>query len=545
MTLRNEGLKKRRNYHLGKIYLIHVFLGYIFINSALASNYYVSAQSGSDTNNGLTTSTPYKTLQRAASLTNPGDTVFVMDGTYSNSGTSPALTISRSGTASNWIVWIKYPGHEPLISFNWWHGIHIRASYIELNGFMVRGNNANVKLEDALNQPRSCNNPTGSYDAKFNGNGIYIDGRPPNVRQHHIAIRNCTVFDCGGGGIAVIQSDYITIENNQVFNNSWYSLFANSGISLYQMWNSDDSTGIKNIISGNICYGNRQFIPWPSYNCSFTDGNGIILDDFRNTQNNSNIGVYKGRTVVFNNIVFNNGGSGIHSYLSDHIDIMNNTAWLNSQTPEINGGEIFANSSGNVRIFNNILYALPNKRINSNWNNSAGIIHNYNLHHGGNSTAITGAQTVRADPKFTDAENGDFRLQSDSPAIDKGIASLSGAVAPGLDFTGNPRPMGSGYDIGAYEYSTTTGMSSIPFKTEISSPTLYPNPVRRDSPINIAALFEETVEIAVYNTCGSQSFASTYPGNSPIIFRAPNKPGIYLVNFKIDNEVRLKKLIVL
>jgi hypothetical protein len=49
-------------------------------------------------------------------------------------------------------------------------------------------------------------------------------------------------------------------------------------------------------------------------------------------------------------------------------------------------------------------------------------------------------------PNFI-VDPGDYRLDSDSPLIDQGLAS----GAPDVDIDGNPRPCGEGADIGAYE----------------------------------------------------------------------------------------------
>src|SRR5690348_15031976 len=51
------------------------------VPSALATTYYVSV-TGSDSNSGTSSTAPFLTIQKAANLTKPGDTVSVMNGTY-------------------------------------------------------------------------------------------------------------------------------------------------------------------------------------------------------------------------------------------------------------------------------------------------------------------------------------------------------------------------------------------------------------------------------------------------------------------------------
>jgi hypothetical protein len=50
-----------------------------------------------------------------------------------------------------------------------------------------------------------------------------------------------------------------------------------------------------------------------------------------------------------------------------------------------------------------------------------------------------------ADPQFVNAVAHDYHLAAGSPAIDKAT------TGPTLDFEGDPRPMGSGFDLGADE----------------------------------------------------------------------------------------------
>ncbi|MEW6189282.1 MAG: S-layer homology domain-containing protein, partial [Actinomycetota bacterium] len=69
-----------------------------------------------------------------------------------------------------------------------------------------------------------------------------------------------------------------------------------------------------------------------------------------------------------------------------------------------------------------------------------------------------GTGDISADPKFVDAEFGDYHLRFDSPCIDAG----TNAGAPSVDLEGNLRPYdgdGDGVatvDMGAYEYSEFT-----------------------------------------------------------------------------------------
>ena len=69
---------------------------------------------------------PKKTIQAAADLTTPGDTVFVMNGVYTNDCSTCAVAeLTRSGTSSAYIVYMNYPGHRPKLHFTGWQGFHV------------------------------------------------------------------------------------------------------------------------------------------------------------------------------------------------------------------------------------------------------------------------------------------------------------------------------------------------------------------------------------------------------------------------------------
>ncbi|MBG1258452.1 right-handed parallel beta-helix repeat-containing protein [Nostoc sp. BAE] len=404
-----------------------------------ATKYYVSGK-GNDKNSGRTTSSAFRTIQRAADLTNPGDTVLLMDGVYKNGDPSgTVLDIKRSGRANAWITYKAYPGHRPKIQHNGWHGIWIRdgASYIEVNGLEVAGNNGNITRAYGLSQKYNKLNPL------TNGNCIGIDGEK-NGRPHHIRIINNKVRDCGGGGIGATGADYITIDSNEVYNNAWYSVYGCSGISLLNNWNSDNSQNYKMFITRNKVYNNRMLVPW-HVSGKIQDGNGIIIDRGMNKQKGSKLSAYRGRTLIANNISYKNGGGGIHTFHSENIDIVHNTVYLNNQSPEISGGQISINASNNINVLNNILYSERGKKINSY--RGKNIRFDYNLNANSSSISGSGSSDIIADPLFMNASRGDFRLKSRSPAINSGMKFNSVTT----DFLGDPRVKGSRSDRGALE----------------------------------------------------------------------------------------------
>lgn len=425
---------------------------------------YVSSRTGSNANDGRTEARPLATIQRAVDLAQPGDVILVMEGTYTANVTWP-VTLFKSGTPARWIVLRGHPaGARPQVVSGpaTWAAIKMdhTSAYLELRGFVVRGLRPQISLAAA----------EANYDAAvspaFNGNGIDADGRQGSGtrRPHHLRIIGNEVFDHCGGGISVIAGDHVTVEGNTVYNNCWYMRYAGSGISYLTPTDVDGSTGTTNLrtklfILGNTVYRNQCFVRWKNTD-RFSDGNGIIVDTTKDTN-------YAGRTLVQNNVAFGNGGSGIHAFDSDHVDILHNTAYYNGQSPALRWGEIFANRCADVNIANNILWAAPGRPINSvgNSNPSANrnVTYTHNLYFGdGGNFVIPGTGDLRANPQFallpalaatspTPADNAlvgpfDFRLRASSPAID--TAAPGG---PRRDAAGVARPQGAAPDRGAFE----------------------------------------------------------------------------------------------
>jgi parallel beta-helix repeat protein len=456
------------------------------LSVAAITTYYVSG-TGSDSNTGKSTATAFRTLQKAANLTNPGDTVYIMNGTYTDSVGSHILLITRSGAPGAYIRYKAFPGHRPVLqtlTTNWSAVKVDGAAYILIEGLTLFGNNDTTTPEEALAQIVDTNGsgkPDKGDKVVFNtayiSNGIDVTFKFDNFARpaHHVIVRGNTLSKFGGSGIGSYGADFLIIEDNRVDETSFYTPYDTSGISVYQNRDTQPGyAGYRIVIRRNVSTHNHNIIPCICNDFARpTDGNGIIVDDSKNGQSDGrppengipqDFGPYTGKILVANNIVYDNWGRGIHVFESDNVNIINNTSFNNAFEPEIGEGEISVVNSDNVRVYNNIMYPNGYRASVNNKSNRAGIAKNrnvvidYNLAFGGtgffdsniSDPVATRNNLIGVDPKFVGATytNGrDFRLQANSPAIDKGTSSY----APGNDIEKFLRPQGAGIDIGAYE----------------------------------------------------------------------------------------------
>lgn len=382
---------------------------------------------------------PWATLQHAADRVQPGDTVLVREGTYA------PFHIAARGAPDAWITFRSAPGQRPKVVFDGWWGIELRTTldgtppaYIEIAGFEVEG----------VRHP---------YDP-VPGNGIGVRAVP----NHHIRVLRNIVHGCGGGGIVMQRGDHWHIEGNIVHETSHGTIppegrfsYANSAISVYQAEDIEPGPGDRILIRGNTVYGNYNTRPMESApDGKLTDGNGIIIDDNRHTQRTDGPPrPYTGRIRIDNNVVYGNGGRGIHVYLSDNVAILNNTVFANQRSDDIDDGEITVIQSADVLVRNNIAVALRDRK--SAWAYEAErVTWDHNLFQPAPPALVqaNGPGTLAGvDPRFTRASaipaEADFRLRPGSLAIDGG----SSEGAPPIDHEQRPRPSGSRVDLGAYE----------------------------------------------------------------------------------------------
>lgn len=391
--------------------------------------YVVDAARGSDLNPG-TTGKPFKTIQKGVDVAIAGDTVLVRDGFYREESDphQAGVRFRKSGAPDAWIKVAAYPGSHPQVTSPTWATFRLEeVACIEVAGFDI----STEKVEGQTDPNLQRNE----------GGGIYA------VRAHHIWMHHNRVHDCGGGGIGSAYSDYLTVENNEVFRNAFFSIYDCSGISLWENEDFDEKPGYHDIVRANRSWENENKGPTPLNEGKLTDGNGIIIDGM----------LGKAAILIENNLCWNNGGRGIQVLGSRNVLIRNNTCAWNERTLEHDTSgppsDLWAQNSEQCVFENNVVVARPGQQFVAGWQ-AKQIAYRNNLLFGYKKVAAEVGQgnVLDVDPLFRHAVLGDatpdFRLQPGSPAVGK--AEIGSA--PEVDIAGKARPKGRKPDLGALQH---------------------------------------------------------------------------------------------
>jgi len=434
-------------------------------------DFYVNGTSGDDSNPG-TLSLPFATIQKAVNVSEAGDTINIMAGTYIEQ-----VDLVNNGTSSNPITIQPYSTDSVTVNGS-------GMEYWEYKGIFTGDNKSHIRITDLEIEDSPC----------F---GVYI----VNSDSHNITIDNCTIHDCGNSSIYIRRNGApnifdVIIENNTCYNICGYpsgsSGSVQEGISLsgvddfliqhnYVYQCGRECIDMKAGTSNGTCQLN-------TVNCTnsnpSTNKIGIYVDS-QSSLTCSNITidrnlVYGNKTgialacegtsglvediLIQNNIVNVTDGKAfsIINYADptyEDITIINNVFYSQNENA------FFSNEDGseftNFVIRNNIL-AVSNKYYvlkmeyfdldecildNNSFYDFGDTLHT-EFQDGDNQY---GDDAVTTDPQFASLSSGQFWLNSTSPCIDNG----SSVLAPSYDYNGTSRPVGTYDDIGAFE--TTSG----------------------------------------------------------------------------------------
>ena len=466
------------------------FVSFLSINLIFSQELYVSQSLGSDSNSG-TESSPFQTINKAISESIPGTTILVMDGLYQNNnyglglnGTllnnGPVVNFNKSGTNGFPITLKNFNGHYPKIQFDGAGGIKFTngVNNVIIEGLEIEGPSGSINYEQAIadreykiSVAEDDNDNTSYNHTYFSGKGIWGYG-PHN----NIIIRNNLVYNTPGSGIRFNDSDYITIENNTVYNTTWWTSSASSAIVYAESISAEGDNGseVKMIMRGNIVYNNWNRIPF--YVTQLPDNNGNVGGNYGTASQNYILdgqGLYVTRSdpgyagifLFENNICVNNGKNGINFDHSDSASAIyrNNTLYFNGVHNIIQMQEhgellhignnkvagIKANGVSDVTIVNNIIVTRDNEYSALALNDITGsrVAVNNIFQNGTYAWPATQENNlIDVDPLFVSAPttvNGpidisttNFLLTSDSPAINAGNPNHT----PLTDIIGNLRP---------------------------------------------------------------------------------------------------------
>jgi parallel beta-helix repeat protein len=319
------------------------------------TNYYVDGTKGNDSNPG-TQAKPWKTIQNASdgypNVPKPGECVNVLPGTYKFTSTMVLSVGGDSNTPTGYIVYRStVPQGAHIIAesgINNGDLIALWVPYIIIDGFQIDGNH-------------SLTSGTGI-------NGCTGGGGPSNI-AHHIIVINNVIHDMGGAGLSTCTADYIDWSHNVIYNTSSTNQYQVSGIDIWQpkalVKGSYTPTAADNqpftiMVEYNIVHDNSE---GPAIAGNHTDGNGIIIDTTYGSATCRTCGTpYPGQILVLGNVSYNNGGGGIHVFLSENVTVANNTVYRNYQDPLNQGttrGDLSNGASANINWINNIAIAVP------------------------------------------------------------------------------------------------------------------------------------------------------------------------------------------
>jgi hypothetical protein len=336
---------------------------------------YHVATTGDDANPG-TAAQPFRTIQHAADIVNPGDGVLVEDGVYTAAGNT-VVFINRSGTATNRIVFraanrwgAVIDGQNNASTI----GIAIPGGYVWVEGFEVR-NTSRYGIDTDV-----------GHDQVVIGNHVHDIGR---------------ICTGATGGIV--------------------------GIDAY-------ASGL--VIAGNRIHDVGRFGPGES-GCTDGGGNNNWQNHDHGIYNGIGTNVLIVNNVFYNLAHgwaiqrYNGGGEIVHG-----LWILNNT--FVGANPNRDGQVIIATETTNLVIANNLFYQSGNAGVlfegAGNSTTLSGNLSTNALQLGG-SSLVTSSNVESTDPLLTNPLGLDFHLTGGSPARHAGVARW----CPSIDYDGVTR----------------------------------------------------------------------------------------------------------
>jgi len=272
--------------------------------------------------------TPWKTIQKACYIVEPGDKVIVKDGIYKASPGEKMYTVDlrRGGTKNNWVIFksenkcgAKIDGEDNRVHSGW--NFEDNANYVLVEGFEIFGFDFSGFWDNHdCHDIYIYNNHVHTIGRRLSTENDYIYGRAGimvNHKSRNITIDNCVIHNIGrfpnpddtekwfhnykhDHGIYA-QGDNVRIKNNLIYDCS-------AGWPIKIDGNDFGVSENSHIIEGNIFAlssntqreGHIRFYKNPE--CKYEPRNVIIMNNiFYKPPGNTAISISKGYSAVIKN----------------------------------------------------------------------------------------------------------------------------------------------------------------------------------------------------------------------------------------------------
>jgi hypothetical protein len=391
--------------------------------AAGAASYYVDCVTGSNSNSGVAPTSAWRSLSPVNSrMFAAGNAVNLKRGCTWDGG----MSVRSSGTPDAPITYSAYgEGPAPVIRNStgglYASSITVTGDYNVIDGVIARdARESGVTLRAGADR-----NVVRNVEVTAAGTGITSNGQYNLLTRNHVHDLSMIVNTLGGDDDYGAVCFWIGGPNNEVSYNRGFNCRAPSHDYGYdggfvEVWKQGDNTYVHHNVADNTS--------------GFFEIGGSGSAKNINVSHNVLHNVYGG-------LCLHNGGTFQISF--DNFRFEHNTYY--STVPAYRFLDCVTGLTPSMVLMRNNIFQ-SSVRIAS----SGAFTHTNNLYFMTNGATVgynLGSGEKVGDPRFVDAGAKDFRLQSDSPAIDAG-ASLGYAT----DFRDLPRTVGPVPDLGAFEF---------------------------------------------------------------------------------------------
>jgi type IX secretion system substrate protein len=468
---------------------------------------------------------------------NAGDRVYIH---WRSASYKEKWVINRQGTATNRIeiIGVDGPqGQQPVIDgngavtvngVNFWNEkrgvIKIGGSNTPADGLPAYITIENLEIRSGRPPYQFTNDSNQTETYANNAAAIYVE------KAANLIIRNCTLRDSGNGlfiGANGGQTKNILIEKNYIYDNGIVGRIYEhntytAAINITYQFNhfgplraGADGNNLKDRSAGLVVRynwiesGNRQLdlvdaedsqvlVNDPSYITTHVYGNVLIEPDGAGNSQMVHYGGDSGTTADYRKGILYFYNNTVISTRTGNTTLIRLST--NEETAQVFNNVIYTSTSGNrfAMISGNGTFNMHHNWLKTGWRDchctSNGVVNDQ-----GNN--LTGS-----DPLFEDFSNQIFKLQDNSPLIDKGYA-IPAALLPdhNLSFEylkhqdSETRLVAGSLDIGAFENTSVLSIDDIKLSNNIA---IVPNPATGIFNINLNG--DVLKSVIIYNNLGQQ-----------------------------------------